>query len=181
MTDRESKIVRFGAIGIVVYLVLFFGFKASKSSQRNSAELASLAQGGKTLQQEFLRFETRRLLLDHLNETFHFDPAKISRNSIVADASAAIQTAARAGGVKLGPIRESSARASSREMATMQLEGAGPVPAIMKFLYQVNTLGFPLVIDELQMNADKTRPGNIKINLTIVVLDYEQWRKGSRA
>ena len=40
--------------------------------------------------------------------------------------------------------------------------------------YQV---GYPLVIDSVQVTADPMQPGMLKMALTIIVLDYEQWKK----
>jgi len=180
MTEREQKTIRWGGAAIVLYLLLFFGVKALKAPPTN-AGYEQTAMSANNLKIDFEHFETRRLQYEKLNDTFKIHPEKWVRNTIVADASAAIQNAATSGGIGLGPVRESSARASAKELATMQLEGAGPVPAIMKFLHQVTTLGYPLVIDSLQINPDNSRPGNIKINLSIVVLDYEQWKKGPNA
>ena len=174
MTAREKKIVQWGAVGVALYLLLFFGFRSSKGTR---ADYERFVNDEQSLEQEFQRLETKRLQLEKLNETFKIDPAKFSNTTVVSDVSSAIQNAAAGGGVMIGPIRESSARASAREITSIQIEAAAPVPAIMKFLHQVNTLGFPLLIDSLQINPDNTRPGNIKLNLTVVVLDYEQWRK----
>ena len=174
MTAREKKIVQWGAVGVALYLLLFFGFRSSKGTR---ADYERFVNDEQSLKQEFQRLETKRLQLEKLNETFKIDPAKFSNTTVVSDVSSAIQNAAAGGGVMIGPIRESSARASAKEITSIQIEAAAPVPAIMKFLHQVNTLGFPLLIDSLQINPDNTRPGNIKLNLTVVVLDYEQWRK----
>jgi hypothetical protein len=94
----------------------------------------------------------------------------------VAEASAAIQQSALTGQVQLGPIRESPPRPSAKELASMQLEGIGPVPAVMKFLHRLETLGYPLILDSVQINPDATKPGMVKLNLTIVILDFEQWK-----
>jgi hypothetical protein len=51
----------------------------------------------------------------------------------------------------------------------------------MKFLHEITSLGYPIVIDSLQLNPDPSGPGHIKVNLSIVVLDYEQWKKGPNA
>jgi hypothetical protein len=94
----------------------------------------------------------------------------------MADVSAAIQKAAMSGGVALGPVRESSPRPGTKELATIQLEGMGPPKALLAFLATVETLGFPLVVDSVQISADPARPGAVKLNLTIVILEYEQWK-----
>ena len=80
------------------------------------------------------------------------------------------------GGVQLGPIRESAARPSAKELASIQLEGNGPVPALLTFLHRLETLGYPLILDSVQISSDPTRPGMIKLNLTIIILDFEQWK-----
>ena len=104
------------------------------------------------------------------------DPAKLSRTSVVAEASAAIQKAAMGGGIQLGPVRESPARPSSKELASMQIEGMGPVPAVMGMLSRLESVGYPLIIDSVQLTSDM-RPGQLKVSLTILILDFEQWKK----
>ncbi len=79
----------------------------------------------------------------------------------------------------------------------MQLEGMGPVPALMDFLHRLEGLGYPLIIDSLQFSIETGRPGGagggggpaapmgpggpggppLKMSLSIVILDYEAWKK----
>jgi hypothetical protein len=40
----------------------------------------------------------------------------------------------------------------------------------------LETLGYPLILDSVQINPDATKPGMVKLNLTIVILDFEQWK-----
>lgn len=181
MTEREKKTVQYGAIAVALYLVLFFGVKAMKHSSNQAQAVAGLQAGAQGLKQEFERYETKRQLYEKLQDQFRIHPAALDRNTIIADASAAIQNTAKSGGVGLGPLRESSARASAKELATMQLEGVGPVTAVMKFLHEITSLGYPLVIDSVQINPDSSGPGHIKVNLSIVILDFEQWKKGPNA
>ena len=58
----------------------------------------------------------------------------------------------------------------------MQIEGSGAVPAVMSLLHNLESLGYPLIIDSVQLTTDPMRPGQVKLNLTIVVLDFEQWK-----
>jgi hypothetical protein len=109
-------------------------------------------------------------------ESLRLDPAKLSRTSVVAEASSAIQKAAMSGGVQVGPVRESPARPSSKELASVQLEGTGPVSAVMGLLNRLESVGFPLIIDSVQLTPDM-RPGQLKVNLTILILDFDQWTK----
>lgn len=108
---------------------------------------------------------------------FQLDPAKLSTNSAVASASAAIQKAAMSGGVQLGAIRESAGRSSAKELATIGFEGSGQVAAVISLLHRLPLLGYPLLIDSVQITADTTRPGQIKLSVTIIVLDFEWWKK----
>ena len=81
------------------------------------------------------------------------------------------------GAVQLGPVRETSARVSNKELAQIQLEGTGQTAAVLGFLSRLESIGYPLIVDAVQMNTDNTRPGNVKVTLTIVILDFEQWKK----
>jgi hypothetical protein len=111
-----------------------------------------------------------------LIDNFHMDPMTLSRTTLVAQASAAIQKASAEAGVGLGAIRETPAHGASKEMASIQFEGAGPVPAVMALLYRLERAGCPLIIDSVRITSDSHRPGAVKLNLTIVILDFDQWK-----
>ena len=104
------------------------------------------------------------------------DPAKLTKATVVAEASAAIQKAATSNGMQLGPVRESPARPSSKELASVQFEGSGPVQSAIGLLNRIETCGYPVIIDSAQITIDSSKPGQIKLNLTIVILDFEQWK-----
>ena len=128
------------------------------------------------MKQEVRLYDDRVLVVKKLMESLRLDPAKLSRTSVVAEASAAIQKAAMSGGVQVGPIRESRARPSNKELASVQLEGTGPVPAVMGLLSRLERVGFPLIIDSVQLTPDM-RSGQLKVNLTILILDFDQWTR----
>src|SRR5262245_3507715 len=113
-------------------------------------------------------YETRVQAIQKMMETFNMDPTKLSKATIVGDASSAIQKAAAGGGFAVGPVREPPARSTAREL-TLQLEGSGPLPAVMGMLHRLQTLGYPLIIDSVQITAEASRPGQVKMNLTIVI------------
>ena len=176
LTDRERRTIRIGGTALAVYLVLFLGLRVWKQLETRRSDYQKLVKDAQSLREEFRPYENRTLLVEKLRETFHIVPPKLSKATLVAEASAAIQKTASTGGVQLGPIRESAARPSARELASMQLEGFGPVPALLTFLHRLETLGFPLVLDSVQISSDPTKPGMIKLNLTIIILDFEQWK-----
>ena len=176
LTDREKRTVRLAAAGMAIYLVLFFGVTGWRHLEAKRSEYQELLAEAQRMKREIQPHENRVLLAQKLKETFRMDPRKFSRTTVVAEASAAIQNAAKSGGIQVGPIRESPARASAKELASMQIEGVGPVPAVMTLLHRLETLGFPLILDSVQINPDATKPGMVKLNLTIVILDFDQWK-----
>ena len=175
LTDREKRTVRLAAVVIALYLILFFGAKVWKSVEARRADFQQLTTDAQRLKRDLGPYENRILLAQKLKENFRLEPAKLSKASLVAEASAAIQKAALGIKVQLGQVRESAARPSAKELASMQLEGTGPVPAVMTFLHQLETLGYPLIIDAVQLTPD-ARPGQLKLNLTIIILDFDSWK-----
>jgi hypothetical protein len=176
MTARDQRTLRLGAIVIAVYLVIFFGARGWSSLEKRRAAYQEQLLGAQRLQQEIAAHENRVLLYQKLKTSLRLDPTTLARSTLVGDASAAIQKAAAGAGVALGPIRESSARSSARELASMQLEGIGAIPAVMGLFHRLETLGYPLIVDSVQITPD-AKPGQVKVSLTIVILDYEQWKK----
>jgi hypothetical protein len=177
LSQREQRTVRIAAIGIAIYLALFFGARGWKSLEKWRADYGRLVKEAQGLKQEIKPYETKVQVIKKLMEGFQMDPATLSRTSLVAGASAAIQKAATGGGIQLGPIRESPPKAASKELASMQLEGIGPVPAIITLLHKLEGVGYPLILDSVQLSPDPTKPSMLKLSLTIIILDFEQWKK----
>ena len=178
LIDREKRIVRFAVAGIVIYLVLFYGLGFFG---KRHAEFKRLAGEANTLRQQVRPYQDKAAAVKKLMDEFHLDPVKLKRETLVSDASAAIQSTAKTGGLQLGPVRESPSQGSGKALATVQLEATGPVPAAMKFLASLNSIGFPVVVDSVQFTADNSRPGQTKMNLTISILDFDQQKGVPRA
>lgn len=176
LTERDRKTARLGAIVVSLYLALFFGWRGWNYLEGRRSEYRQLVIDAQRLKREILPSENRVILAQKLIETFHLDPQKLSKTTLVARASAAIQTAAAMGGVQVGPIRESPARASSRELTSMQLEGIGPVPAVISLLHRLESIGYPLIVDSVQLGSEAAKPGVMKINLTVIILNFDQWK-----
>jgi len=123
------------------------------------------------------RHQNKILLLEKLKRGSTMDLSKLPRASVVGQASEAIQKAAQASGIKLGPVRESPGSATGKELASMQLEASGPVTGVMTLLHRLDTLGFPLVVESLQIDPDSRKPGTVKLIIQVVLLDYERWKK----
>jgi hypothetical protein len=176
ISERDKRTMRIAGIGIAIYLVLFFGISAWKRLEAKRTEYRDLITSAQRIKREVQPYENRVLLAQKLKDTFKMDPQKLSRLTVVADASAAIQKAAQSGKVQLGPIRETPGGSSAKELTSIQLEGVGAVPAIMGFLHRLESLGYPLVVDSVQLTPEN-KPGSLKMNLTIVILDFDQWKK----
>jgi hypothetical protein len=177
LTNQEKRTIRLGAILVSVYLVLFFGRLTWKYFDARRAEYRERVQEAQNLRREIAPYQDKVMIAKKLMEDFHIDPLKLHRSSVVAEASAAIQQAATAGGIEAGPIRESPGRPSTKEVASIQFEGSGPIPSVMALLHNLESLGYPLIIDTLQFSADPRKPNAVKVNMTIVVLDFEAWKK----
>ena len=175
LTDHEKRTVRRATIGIAIYLVLFCGFQMWKFMHKQRVEYLQLVADAKELRLKVQAYQSRAKSLKGIMEEYHLDPAKLSRETIVGEASSAIQKAASASGIQVGTVRESASRGSVDEIATMQFEGSGPVPAVTGLLNRMQALGYPLVIDSVQIAPD-TRPGMMKLSLTIVILNFEKWK-----
>ncbi len=172
LTPREKRVLRLGVVVVALY-VTFFGGKFFATRR---ADYRKLLADGQKINQEIRSYEDKVLTLTTLMEKFNLDPAKLSKATVVGETSSAIQKAAASGGIQFGPIRESPGRPAARELATVKLEGSGPLPALLTFLHRLDSLGFPAVLDSVQLGADPTKPGLLKLSLTIIIMDFEQWK-----
>jgi hypothetical protein len=176
LTPREKRTVRLGTVAVAIYLVCFCGLQAGKYLAKRRQAYQALMHQAAELKQEIRLYEDRIVTTRKLMEEFRLDPAKLSPVTVVAEASAAIQKSAMGSGVQLGQVREAPGRPSSKELASIQLEAVGQVPAVMGFLKRLESVGFPLIVDSVQLTSDM-RPGQLKMSLTILVLDFTQWKK----
>jgi uncharacterized membrane protein YgcG len=194
LSDKDKRTLRVAGIGIAIYLVIFFALTTWKKLETRRAAYTKLLQTARQAKQEALGAENKVLLARKLTQETGVDPKKLVKTTLVAQASAAIQTAAREGGLKLGPMRESPARPTARELASIQLEGLGQVPQILGFCQKLEKLGYPIVIETLQFGSPGGPggpggrggpggggfggggPGMLKVTMTIVLLDFEAWK-----
>jgi hypothetical protein len=177
LTTREQRTVRIGAAVLAIYLLALGGLQLAKFCERKRVEYARLVQEAQALKEQIHKYESKVDAAKKLMENFKLDPARLSLTTMVAEASAAIQSAAAAGGVGVGSVRESPPRPGNKELATVQLEATGPPSAVTALLGRLETVGYPLIIESVQMTAEPMRPGAVKVNLTIVILDFDQWKK----
>jgi hypothetical protein len=177
LTEREKRTVRLGVVAVVVYLACFYGLRGWRALEEYRTDYQTLVRQAGDLKIELQRHENKILLTEKLKKETGIDPEKLARATVVGQASAAIQQAAQRGGIKLGPIRESPGNRSGRELASMQLDATGPVAAITSLLHQLETTGFPLIVDSIQIDPDPRGPGMVKLTLRIVVLDHELWKQ----
>src|SRR6266516_1710777 len=105
LTDREKRTVRWGAVVLSIYVVLFLALRIGKALESRRSSYQQLVIEAQRLRRELQPYENRALLTQKLRDAFHLDPRNLSRASVVAEASAAIQKAATSGGIQLGPIR----------------------------------------------------------------------------
>jgi hypothetical protein len=174
LTHHEIRTVRFAGIGIAIYLALFGGIQVWKLFDKKRSNFRQLVMEAQNLRQQIQPYHDKVLVVKKLMEEFRLDPVKLKKETVVSDASAAIQKAAKSGGLQLGPIRESLDRGSGRGLTTVQIESSGPIPGELTFLAGLSSIGFPLVVDSVQFTADNSRPGQVKMNLTIIILDFDQ-------
>jgi len=170
-TAREKNLLRYGSIGIAIYLALFF---IAKPLQKQRADYQKLVREAQALRDHVRPYQDKAEGVQKLMDTYQFDPVKLRKATVVGEVSSAIQKAAMSSGIQVGPVRESLSRSSSKELASMQFEGTGQVPAVMGLLKRMETLGYPIIIDSVQLTPEKMGPGMVKMSLTIVILDFDQ-------
>jgi len=177
LTQHEKRTIRLGALAITVYLLAFGGWQVWTSGAKSRSEYAQLLREAQSLKNEIRAYQGKARDVQKLMDGYHLDPAKLTRITTVAEASAALQKAAAGGGIAVGPVRESPSRGSGKELASVQLEGVGPVPAVTGFFHRLETVGYPFVVDTVQMTPEPSKPGQLKLSLTLIILDFDQWNK----
>src|ERR1051325_3202713 len=144
LTHHEKRTVGIGAAVVAAYVLFSGGSLVWKFFDQKHSQYTQLVRGANDLKREIKLYADKAAAAQKMMDDFKLDPAKLAKATVVAEASSAIQKAAAAGGIAVGPVRESPARASNKELATVQLEGTGPVPAVTALLGRLETIGYPL-------------------------------------
>src|SRR5690349_10093973 len=126
LSQKEKRTVRLGAIGLGAYLILFGGFQVWSALAKRHSEYQQLLAESRNLRRKVTLYQTKSELIKKLMQGFRMDPPRLDRPTVLAQASAAIQSAALGGGVQIGPIHESPGRPSTKELGSIQIEAAGP-------------------------------------------------------
>jgi hypothetical protein len=176
LTPKEKRTIRIAAVCVCVYLALFYGPGAWRSVAARREACDRLMQQARDLRDIIKPYEGKIATATNLMDRFRMDPAKLKRSSVVAEASAAIQQAAMAEKVVVGPVRELAGRPSAKEAGAIQFEGNGPIAAVLGLLHDLDHIGFPIIIDTIQITSDPRMPNGLKMSLTIVVLDFDAWK-----
>ena len=163
--------IRYGGIAMGCYLALFGTYQARAICARQRAEYLQLVDQAQKLKAKVETSQMEVQSIKDLMEKFKFDPATLSRATLVGQASAAIQRAALSDHLQLGPIREPPAQSSAKELA-LQFEANGQIVAAMGFLSHLESLGFPIMVDSVQITT-QTAPGMVKLNLTIDIVEFD--------
>lgn len=174
LNARERRLIRVAGVGLAAYLAVFAVFRGWRAAERQRAEYFRLLGEVRLWEDRLALAQDKAEVARRLMEEFRLDPASLSRTSLVARASAAIQQAALRGGVMLGPIRET--RGGAGDITTIQIEAQAPPPALLQFLGGLGSLGHPILTESLQLTAPPNGMGPVKANLTIQVLDFEAWK-----
>ena len=158
LTPSEKRTIRLATIGLSIYLVLFGGVKVWRWLNQQRTDYLETVAEARQLKSEISQDTDRAALVKQFMDDFQLQPATLSTNTVVAGASSAIQKAITSGGLQPGPIRESAGRSARKEIASIEFEGTGPVAAVMTLIHRLPLLGYPIVIDSLQITADPMRP-----------------------
>src|SRR5262249_42843110 len=120
LTDQEKRSIRRATIAIAIYLLLFCGYQMWNFLHHRRVEYLKLVADADALKPQAKMYQDRADVAKRMMQDYHLDPAKLTRETIVGEASSAIQKAASASGIQVGAVRESASRGSGDEIATMQ-------------------------------------------------------------
>jgi hypothetical protein len=177
LTPQEKRTIRFASIGLALYLTLFYTPRLWNQLASGNSQQQALTLEIQSFKQELPPYENRLLRLEKLRNEIQLKPSPPNTPELIAETSAAIQNSAMSSGIKVGPLRETGSRPSAKELASMRLEALGPAPNLLQWIAQLELLGFPILIDSIQIDADPRQPNMLKASLSLLILDPRQWTK----
>ncbi len=176
LNPREKRTLRFAAVFLAIYLAGFFGLRGLKLLEGQRAEYERLRSRAALLAGEIATEKAKARKLERLKALWRFDANALRRESVVGDASSAIQKAAQSSGIELGSLKEAAGRSSTQELAAIVLDGRGTTTAAMQFIHSLGALGFPLLVERLEAKTTGMKPGQVQFSLSLSVLDYAAWK-----
>ena len=176
LTASEKRTVRIAAIGLACYLVLFYGLAVRDALVKRRADYEKLVLQAKQLRDVIQPYQDKIAATTNLMDRFQMDPAKLKHSTLMTEASAAIQRVAASSGVGIGAVKEAPGHGAAKEAGSIQFEVTAPIPSVLALLHNLSRSGFPVVIDTMQMTSDARMPNAVKVNLTIVILEFDAWK-----
>ena len=180
LTPREKRTVQIAAILLGVYLALFYGTGIWRSLESARVEYRGLQASTESLNLKILRAQKKAKRFARLGQTWGIHGDRLEGSTIVTEAREAIERAAKECGVGLGASKETPGRSSSRALRVFQIEGVGKTEAVMGFLHKLRTLGYPLVIDRLNIDTKKMKPGQVRLALSVAILNFKAWKAAEK-
>ena len=175
MNEKEKKLIKFTAIGLSIYLLAFYGKDYLGAFVRKRSDFVKKEKTITNHRTKLSPYSSRVLMLEKLRKKLNIDVRRLSSNELVGQTSQAIQQSAKQSGIKIGPLRETS----GRNISSLKFEANGKYDGMVKFLRGIGTSGYPVLIESMQVKQDISKKGNLKINLSIGILDFTKWKKGT--
>ena len=173
---REKRTLRRASGLLIVYLVAFFGWKVLGFLETKRGDYAEAKLSLLNVTSDILREQEKAKRLERLKENFKFDPKELSAETAVGEARAKIMHAAATCGVGVTKSREIQMQVSTKELGTIQIDGSGATLAVLRLLHGLKGLGYPLLIDRLQLDPMPKKPGIVHLALTVTLLNFEGWK-----
>jgi hypothetical protein len=173
LSRREKKTVRLGAAALAIYLLAFYGLRGWRFLEEKRAAFAELNLAMANLDASIAREESKTLRLERLKKSSRIELSSLNEKTAVGEALAAVQKAAQGCGLQVTTLKETAGRGAAKELATIQLEGVAATAAAMQFVHGLRSLGFPLIVDRLQLKTTGVKPGQVHLSLALAVLGFQ--------
>ena len=183
MSEKDKRTLRYGAIAIIVYLSLFYGKSLLGLFEGNRQDYFKKLDEAEQLGALFRSYETKGMKIEKLRGQLGINVHDLSNTNLVGNVGRKIQELVKASGYKMGQIREVAGRGGQGVAATLQIEGTGPLKSLMPLMHRFRHTGYPLIIDSMNIRAEKRKPGQLQWSVDVIILDYSQWKQrgGNRA
>ena len=176
LNEREKRTIRIGAIALATYLLVFGGLKMWRWLEARRSAYGELELELSRLENERLRMETRQVRLGKLEKQFALDLVAWNPQTIVHEVRAGIDALAKKRKVALPPIRETNGLRQSGEFRKFLVKGSGTTVAVAQFVDELSGIGFPLVVNSFRLDKNGTKPGQVKFDLDVAILDYGSYQ-----
>ncbi len=181
LNAREQRIVKWALVLVPLYLLLFYGLAGVRALEEQRKEFGNIQLEAEEVELRITKEAKKYKRLKRMREEWSLHLKELNTATLVTSAREAVQSAASKCGVGLGNSQEMGRGNNNDLLRVIQMQGSGKTEAVLRFLYLCPRLGYPLLLDNLQIKGVPGKPGRLTLTFSLAIVNTDRWKEKSDA